>query len=104
MDFIGVLPLLSEQTAGLGKARGRSSHLIRFRGSNQHMICHTLPRGQVPMPFFVCLFRDALMAYGGSQARGRVGAVAASLCRSHTNAISEPCLQPTPQRTAMPDP
>jgi len=43
-------------------------------------------------------------AYGGSQARGRIGAVATGLCHSHSNAKSEPSLQPTPQLTAMPDP
>ena len=40
-------------------------------------------------------------AYGGSQARGLIGAVAAGLRLSHSNAGSEPCLQPTPQLTAM---
>ena len=42
-------------------------------------------------------------AYGGSQARGRIGAVATGLCQSHSNAVSEPRLQPTPQLTATPD-
>ena len=62
----------------------------------------------VPLEFFFfCLFafsRSALAAYGGFQARGPIGAVAASLCQNHSNARSEPCLQPTPQLTAMPDP
>ena len=40
-------------------------------------------------------------AYGGSQARGRIVAVAADLHDS--NAGSEPRLQPTPQLTATPD-
>ena len=44
------------------------------------------------------------MAYGGSQARGIVGAVAAGLCHSHSNARSEPHLRPTSQLTATPDP
>ena len=44
------------------------------------------------------------MAHGGSQARGLIGAVAAGLRQSHSNAESELCLQPTPQVTAMPDP
>ena len=44
------------------------------------------------------------MAYGGSQARGRIGAVATSLCQSHSNARSELHLRPTPQLTAMRDP
>ena len=41
--------------------------------------------------------------YGGSQARGPIGAVATGLCQSHSNAGSEPSLQPTPQLTATPD-
>ena len=43
-------------------------------------------------------------AYGGSQARGPIGAVATGLRQSHSKAGSEPHLQPTPQLTAMPDP
>ena len=41
-------------------------------------------------------------AYGGSQARGQIGAVAAGLLQSHSNARSEPRLRPTPQLTATP--
>ena len=44
------------------------------------------------------------MAYGGSQARGLIGAVAAGLRKSHSNLGSEPYLQPTPQLTATLDP
>ena len=43
------------------------------------------------------------MAYGGSQAMGLIGAIATSLCQSHSNMGSELCLQPTPQLMAMPD-
>ena len=43
-------------------------------------------------------------AYGGSQARGPVRAVAAGLCQSLSNVGSEPRMQPTPQLKAMPDP
>ena len=50
------------------------------------------------------LFRATLEAYGGSQPRGQIGAVAASLRQSHSNTGFELCLQPTPQLTAMPDP
>ena len=56
--------------------------------------------------FFFCLFAiswAAPVAYGGSQARGLIGAVATSLRQSHSNAGSEPHLQPTPQLMAMPD-
>ena len=40
--------------------------------------------------FFCFLFRAAPMAHGGSQARGRIGAAAASLHHSHSNMGSEP--------------
>ena len=53
---------------------------------------------------FILVFRAITVAYGGSQARGLIGAVAAGLRHSHNNAISELCLRSTPQLTAMPDP
>ena len=52
--------------------------------------------------FFISLAAPA--ACGGSQARGRIGAVATGLLQSHSNAGSEPSLQPTAQLTATPDP
>ena len=57
--------------------------------------------------FIFCLFafsRVSPSAYGGSQARSRIGAVAAGLRQSHSNTGSKPRLQPTPQFTATPDP
>ena len=52
-----------------------------------------------------CFFRAAPTAYGGSQVRGLlIGAVATGLCQSHSNAGSEPPLQPTPPLTATPNP
>ena len=53
---------------------------------------------------FYCLFRAAPAAYGSSQARGQIGAVAIDLRHSHSNARSEPHLQPTWKLTAMLDP
>ena len=44
------------------------------------------------------------MAYGGSKARGQIGALVASLYHSHNNTGSAPRLQPTPQLKAMQDP
>ena len=64
------------------------------------------PKGFILFYLF-CLFaisRVAPMAYGGSQARGQIGATAASLCQSHSNTGFEPYLQPTTQLMAMPDP
>ena len=54
--------------------------------------------------FFFFFFRATIVANGISQARGPIRATAASLCHSHSNAGSELCLQPTPQRKAILDP
>uniref|UniRef100_A0A8D1DWP0 Uncharacterized protein n=2 Tax=Sus scrofa TaxID=9823 RepID=A0A8D1DWP0_PIG len=52
---------------------------------------------------FIYSFLGPPVAYGGSQARGLIGAVATGLRQSHSNAGSEPCLQPTLQLTATPN-
>jgi len=55
--------------------------------------------------FFFGLFafsRAAPAAYGGSQARGPIGAVATGLRQTHSNEGSQPRLEPTPQLTATP--
>ena len=39
--------------------------------------------------FFFCPFRATPVAYGSAQARGLIGAIAASLCQSHSNPRSE---------------
>ena len=57
--------------------------------------------------FFFLLFtfsRADPTAYGGSQARGPIGAVAASLHHGYSNMGSESRLLPTTQLTATPDP
>ena len=56
--------------------------------------------GKIMILFFV--FAPA--AYGSSQARGQIRAVAAGLHHSHSNTESEPRLPPTPQLAAMPNP
>ena len=53
---------------------------------------------------FLPLSWAAPAAYGGSQARGPIGAVPAGLHQSHSNTGSKPHLRPTPQLTAMLDP
>ena len=53
---------------------------------------------------FILLFKAAPTAHGSSQARCHIGVMAAGLHHSHSNTGSEPCLWPTPQLTAMPDP
>ena len=57
--------------------------------------------------FYFCLFaisRAAVMTYGGSQARGRIGTAATGLHQNHSNMGPELCLRPTPQLRAMLDP
>ena len=54
--------------------------------------------------FVFRLSRAAPVAYGGSQARGQIEAVAAGLHNSHSNSRSEPSLRSIPQLTATPDP
>ena len=54
--------------------------------------------------FFFVFSRAVPMAYRGSQARGLIGAVAAGLHQSQSEAGSKPRLQPTPQLMAMLDP
>ena len=66
----------------------------------------SLPQWNVIRFFFVFLFlsfRATPMAYGDSQARGPIGAIAASLHYGHSNARSKPRLRPTPQLMATPD-
>ena len=41
---------------------------------------------------FLSFFRATPAAYGGSQARGQMGATAAGLRHSYSNAGTEPCL------------
>ena len=54
--------------------------------------------------FVLFFLRAAPVAHGGSQARGLlIGAIATGLRQSHSNAGSEPRLQPIPQLRAMPD-
>ena len=57
-----------------------------------------LPPCQLPR----WLARAVLWRFPG--ARGRIGAVAASLRHSHSNARSKPCLGPTAPRVAMLNP
>ena len=52
---------------------------------------------------FFFFFRATPAAHRGSQARGQIGAAAASLCQSHSNTTSEKHLWLTPQLMAMLD-
>ena len=74
---------------------------------NRHMYTHESQGSFIlfyVLFIYFLLFRAAPVAYGGSQARGPIGAVATGLHHSHSNVGSEPRLRPTPQLTATPDP
>ena len=97
----------------------RWSHLVRADGLSRYPGAQRgLPRllltTQWPTPdfilcnrqndlfFFFGLFRAEPMAYGSFQARRQIGAAAADICYSHSNARSELHLWPIPQLTATP--
>ena len=54
--------------------------------------------------FFFCFFLCRSPPHNPSPPRGQIGMVDASRYHSHRNARSKPCLQPTPQLMAVPDP
>ena len=55
-------------------------------------------------PLACLLCKAEPKVYGGSQARGRIGAAAAGLCQSHSNTRSKLHLRPMPQLMATLDP
>ena len=54
----------------------------------------------------ILMLLSALMVYGSSQARGQIGATAGQigLRHNHSHVVSERCLWPIPQLTAVQDP
>ena len=54
--------------------------------------------------FFFFFFKAHTSTYGSSQARGQIGAAAADIHHSHSNARCKPHLQPPLQFVAMLDP
>ena len=53
---------------------------------------------------FIVFSKAVPATYGGSQARGLIGAIAVCLYHSHSNSGFKPCLRPTPQLMATLDP
>ena len=58
-------------------------------GEESYVVTHFLANLLTFFFFFFGLFRAALVAYGSSQARGLIGAVATGLSQSHSNTRSE---------------
>ena len=93
------------QVQGGGKEpwAGAGPNLISLQPEG--LVCSSLRALRASFFFFVfCLFRATPAAHGGSQAKGPIGAVAAGLYHSQSNAESELRLRSIPQLTATPDP
>ena len=65
--------------------------------------CVVHEKGNVIKSNVLFYFRAAPEAYGGSQARGQIRAVAAGLYHGHSNTASKQRLRSTPQLMAMLD-
>ena len=126
-SICGIIEYLSPKGPGKSLSQVASKHVLKTRGfrsqrdGNEQGLSSSPNQGaRISSPLYVgfaykilylfCLFVCFLVFLGlhprhmeVPQARGRIGAVATSLCQSHSNARSEPHLQPTPQLMAMPD-
>ena len=92
---------------------GCTHGMKKFLGQGMNLCCHSTdntrsstvrPEGKsLIYPFFFFgLFRATSTAHGGSQARGQIQAIAASLHHSHS--MVQDCLWPTPELRATLDP
>ena len=96
--------LIANQVICLGHNRGKYS-METYNQAKKHSL--HIKFLKILFYFIFCLFafsRAAPAAYGGSQARGLIGAVASGPRQSHSNSGSELHLQPTPQLMATPYP
>ena len=79
------------------KKKSRSGHILTHHLKE---VCFVMFCFVFLLCFVSAFSRDAPAAYGGPQATGLIGAVAASQHHRHSNARSKPRLQPTPQLMA----
>ena len=92
--------MIGEETGVMGTRNTKDQKLGR-RGKDSS---RQTQRKYSPADIIFFLFKAKPGAYGSSQARDQIGAVAASLCRSHSNPRSKQYLWPIPQLMATPDP
>ena len=85
--------MLKLSSLGCWKARGLSVGDLLTRHADFILFCFV----------FFAISWSTPAVYGGSQARGLIGAVDAGLRQSHSSVGSELRLRPTPQLTATPD-
>ena len=103
--MIKYLLLMSHLNNTISKNHGSTigsgvyTHFLSFLSNSCHIEINTLHfllvSGSISRFFCFCFFafsRATPTAYGGSQARGLIGAVATGLCQSHNNAGSKPHL------------
>ena len=75
----------------------KNHNLATLAGRMQCMYLENKPFYFYLFLFFIfCLYRATLTAYGSSQAKGQIWAIAAGLRHSHSTTRSEPCLWPIP--------
>ena len=89
------------QVQGEAISRSQPSWGPLFSHCKDSFFVPTATHSHLWFSFFLFFFRASPMAYGGSQARGPIRAVAAGL---HSNTGSELHQRPTPQLTAMLEP
>ena len=101
-NWVGLLMDVKTKDTIKAKNGRRKDLLLVVHGIfSQGSICPNSTIGEV---FFFFFFRAMPVAYGNSQARGRIRATATGLHRSHSNSGSEPHLRPTPQLVTTRDP
>ena len=82
----------------------RFLHLVQLQETVTHFGHIFTPAVLLHTLSLFLLFRATTVAYGSSQAKGRIGAAAARLHCSLSNTRSELHLQTSPKLTAIPDP
>ena len=80
-------------------------HYYLSQNIEYSFLCYTVGPLFIHISQFVFkIFKTTTMAYGSSQAMGRIRDAAASLHHSHSNSGTKVCLQPTPHLTVALDP
>ena len=75
------------------QARRKWKYIFKVLKGKKNALQNTLPiKNIIFFQSFVFLGGATPTTYGGSQARGLIGAVDPGLCQSHSHAGSEPCL------------
>ena len=97
--------LKSDKKKQRTKIKLATDFLTETKSEDSVKLCFKVLKTNKKNPRVLCAVYFYLFIYlVFSRARGLIGAVATGLRQGHSNVGSEPCLQPTPQLTATPDP